>query len=665
MATTIRSTSLDFNAIKNNLKTFLAKQDEFKDYNFETSGLSNILDVLAHNTHINGLIANFALNESYLGTAQLRSSLVSLAEGVGYIPDTTTASIAKVRLYFTTTTTPRESTVVLPAYTQFTSSVNGVTYTFQTVEAYYATDDGNGFYEFQTSTGSNQISLYQGNYKTKNFLVGEYEDNPIYVIPDTTIDADTTTVTVYESATSTAGVPYQNIINVATISASSTVYILKEAPNGYYELSFGDGSTFGIAPSAGKKITVQYLSTAGADANGATVFTPKQSFSTDDFTATINVTTIAASAGGDAKESIESIRQNAPFQYATQNRMVTAEDYASLIRRNYSTLIKDVVAWGGEDNLSPEFGAVYVSILFEDDVSQALQTEVKQGIIELANQLSIVSFNVRFQDPTTTYVELDTYFQFNKNLTDATLNAVTTGVKSIISDYFSVNTGNYKQSFRRSNMLTLVDEYSNAILSSRADVRMQQRFTPTTPNLISVINNLTLNTLTEDQINYVVDLVTKGKFNIAATFLVDNEYSTKNFTDTRSDLASTRIVNSQTLRFPQSIAVPDDDTYSITSNTFVYNGQNCILRNALSSNVIQVVTPSGTVVNANIGSYEAGTGVVTLNYFNPSSITGGGTQIKLSAVPANQSAIAPTRNELLVYDPDRSTAVGVIVTATN
>ena len=665
MATTIRSTSLDFNAIKNNLKTFLAKQDEFKDYNFETSGLSNILDVLAHNTHINGLIANFALNESYLGTAQLRSSLVSLAEGVGYIPDTTTASIAKVRLYFTTTTTPRESTVVLPAYTQFTSSVNGVTYTFQTVEAYYATDDGNGFYEFQTSTGSNQISLYQGNYKTKNFLVGEYEDNPIYVIPDTTIDADTTTVTVYESATSTAGVPYQNIINVATISASSTVYILKEAPNGYYELSFGDGSTFGIAPSAGKKITVQYLSTAGADANGATVFTPKQSFSTDDFTATINVTTIAASAGGDAKESIESIRQNAPFQYATQNRMVTAEDYASLIRRNYSTLIKDVVAWGDEDNLSPEFGAVYVSILFEDDVSQALQTEVKQGIIELANQLSIVSFNVRFQDPTTTYVELDTYFQFNKNLTDATLNAVTTGVKSIISDYFSVNTGNYKQSFRRSNMLTLVDEYSNAILSSRADVRMQQRFTPTTPNLISVINNLTLNTLSEDQINYVVDLVTKGKFNIAATFLVDNEYSTKNFTDTRSDLASTRIVNSQTLRFPQSIAVPDDDTYSITSNTFVYNGQNCILRNALSSNVIQVVTPSGTVVNANIGSYEAGTGVVTLNYFNPSSITGGGTQIKLSAVPANQSAIAPTRNELLVYDPDRSTAVGVIVTATN
>lgn len=665
MATTIRSTSLDFNAIKNNLKTFLAKQDEFKDYNFETSGLSNILDVLAHNTHVNGLIANFALNESYLGTAQLRSSLVSLAEGVGYIPDTNTASIAKVRLYFTTTTTPRESTVALPAYTQFTSSVNGVAYTFQTVEAYYATDDGNGFYEFQTSTGSNQISLYQGNYKTKNFLVGEYEDNPIYVIPDKTIDADTTTVTVYESATSTAGVPYQNIINVATISASSTVYILKEAPNGYYELSFGDGSTFGIAPSAGKKITVQYLSTAGAEANGAIVFTPKQSFSTDDFTATINVTTIAASAGGGEKESIESIRQNAPFQYATQNRMVTAEDYASLIRRNYSTLIKDVVAWGGEDNLSPEFGAVYVSILFEADVSQALQTEVKQGIIELANQLSIVSFNVRFQDPTTTYIELDTYFQFNKNLTDQTLNSVSTGVKSIISNYFSANTGNFKQSFRRSNMLTLVDDYSNAILSSRADIRMQQRFVPSTPNLISVINNLTLNTLNEAQINYVVDLVTKGKYNFAATYLIDNEYSTKNYTDTRADLASTRIVNSQTLRFPQPIAVPDDDTYAISSNTFVYNGQNCILRNALSSNVIQVVTPSGAVVNANIGSYAAGSGVVTLNYFNPSSIAGGGTQIKLSAVPANQSAIAPTRNELLVYDPDRSTAVGVIVTATN
>jgi len=74
MATTIKSTELDFETIKNNLKVFLAKTPEFKDYNFEASGLSALLDVLAYNTHYNSLLANFALNESFLSTAQLRSS---------------------------------------------------------------------------------------------------------------------------------------------------------------------------------------------------------------------------------------------------------------------------------------------------------------------------------------------------------------------------------------------------------------------------------------------------------------------------------------------------------------------------------------------------------------------------------------------------------------
>ena len=84
--TTIKSSALDFNAIKNNLKEYFQAQDEFRDYDFEGSGLSNILDVLAYNTHLTALTANFAVNESFLGTAQLRGSVVSLSEAIGYIP---------------------------------------------------------------------------------------------------------------------------------------------------------------------------------------------------------------------------------------------------------------------------------------------------------------------------------------------------------------------------------------------------------------------------------------------------------------------------------------------------------------------------------------------------------------------------------------------------
>ena len=134
--------------------------------------------MLAYNTHINALIANFALNESYLNTAQLRSSVVSLAEGIGFIPNTDTASQALVRISFTTSTTPRDNIIALPAYTQFTTEVDDVTYTFQTIETYYATDNGNGFYEFKDADGSNQITLYEGTNRTKTFLAGEYEDNP-------------------------------------------------------------------------------------------------------------------------------------------------------------------------------------------------------------------------------------------------------------------------------------------------------------------------------------------------------------------------------------------------------------------------------------------------------------------------------------------------------
>ena len=666
MATTIRSTALDFNNIKNNLKTFLANQDDFKDYNFEASGLSNILDVLAYNTHMNALIANFALNESFLGTAQLRSSMVSLAEGIGYIPDTTTAAQAKLRISFNTSTTPRDTIIALPAFTKFSTSVNNIGYMFQTIEAFYATDDGTGFYEFKTASGSNQIPIYEGTLKTKTFLVGEYADNPVYIIPDNNIDAETAVVKVYQTSTSTAAAVYNNILNATSISAQSTVYILKEAPNGFFELSFGDGQTFGIAPSAGNRIEVQYLSTNGAGANRASLFTATNQLNSGGVSSPLSIYTYANSVGGGAKESIESIRKNAPFQYATQNRMVTAVDYSSLILRNFSTSIKDIVSWGGEDSLNPEFGAVYVSILFDNDITDSTKNSIKLDILDLAAQLSVVSFNLRFADPVATYIELDTYFQYNPKLSDLTLNAIQDNVKSKINSYFDINTGGFKQSFRRSNMLSGIDDVSVAVLSSRAEVRMQQRFTPTTPNLISIINQLALGNITESQINKVVYFIVRKQYNEAANYMINNNLSKDNLTATRTTLSSVANSISQQLRFPVAIANPDDINYVINSNNFTYNGINCALRNKLNSNTLQIVNAGGTeIIVDNIGNYVPNTGVVTINFFNPSNVTGGDTQIKLSAVPANQSAVAPTRNDYLLYDPNRSTTTAVIVSALN
>jgi len=663
MATTIASTALDFTNIKNNLKTYLAAREEFRDYNFEASGLSNILDVLAYNTHFNSLIANFALNESYLSTAQLRSSVVSLAEGIGYIPDTDTAAQATVNISLSSSDAGRDAVISLPARTTFTTSVDDVNYTFQTIETYYATDDGTGFYEFVNANGSNELPIYEGTQKTKTFLVGEYEDNPTYVIPDANIDADTVTVRVYESTTSSTFSVYTNIINATTINAQSTIYILKEAPNGYFELSFGDGETFGVAPTAGSKIEVLYLSTKGEPANGATLFTAANNFTGGGITdAAVTVTTVTNSVGGEIKESIESIRKNAPFQYATQNRMVTAADYSSLILRNYSTLIKDIKAWGGEDNTNPEFGAVYVSILFEDDVTALTQANTKLGIRQLSDDLAIISFRLRFADPVTTYIEVQNFFDFNPKLTSLTVNSVQSNVLDIISQYFTDNTGGFDQSFRRSNLLTLIDESNPAILSSRAEVKMQQRFVPTAPSISSTIETLTNFTIPNDELNNAIRLISQNSYNAAASLI--SQYSTSSYASIRTSITAIANDSTFTLRFPTAIAAPDDVNLRITSSSFVYEGVSCRIQNALSSNTLQIIAnATNDVIVDNLGSYAATTGVVTLTYFTPSSIVGSVNYIKLSVVPANQSSIAPTRNNLLVYDADASGATAITTTA--
>ena len=144
MATTVTSTDLDFNNIKTRLKDYFKRQSEFSDYDFEASGLSNILDVLAYNTHFNGLTTNFALNESFLNTAQLRSSIISHAEALGYVPRSYASSLAKLAVSVTITDPNRPSLITLPRNTQFTTSIDSVSYTFQTREAYAAVPKSSG-----------------------------------------------------------------------------------------------------------------------------------------------------------------------------------------------------------------------------------------------------------------------------------------------------------------------------------------------------------------------------------------------------------------------------------------------------------------------------------------------------------------------------------------
>lgn len=597
MATTIKSTELDFDTIKNNLKTFLAQTPEFTDYNFEASALSSLLDVLAYNTHYNALTANFALNESFLSTAQLRSSLVSLGGALGYTVGSRTASCGVVRMYVVNPLVP--SSMTLPAGFRFSSTVNNKSYTFRTRDNLVATNDGSNAYYF--SLGANQnVAIYEGTPQKKTFIAGPSGENESYVVSTENLDLDTVQVRVYQDTSTSLYESYININDAQKIDKNSQIFVMKETPNGFYELTFGNGSRLGKFPASGNKIEVLYESVAGPAANGARTFTPLDNvFDEQGQNLTLNVTTIVGSMAGKEKEGIESIRKNAPYLYAAQNRMVTAQDYSALVLRKFSNVLSEAKAWGGEDNVPPQYGSVFLSLLFST-TSDEVKDSTKTQIVDLARNLSVASFDIQFTDPLTTFLELSTTIQWNPTLTSSSQTQISNLVSETIENYFEDQLGGFDKSFRRSNLLTRIDDADGSILSSKTSVKMQFRFVPTAG-----------------------------------------------------------VVNYE-LNYPVGIAVPDDKTYIIRSSNFLLNGQICYLQNKLNSNNIEVVEiSSGTVVVDNIGNYDETTGVLSFSSFE-GTLLAGTPEIKITAIPANQATINATRNNLLGFDTTASVVTTVL-----
>lgn len=602
MATTIQSTNLDPDQIKQSLKTYFQQQSEFADYDFEASGLSNLLDVLAYNTHFNGLTANFALNESFLTTAQLRSSIISHAESLGYTPRSAQAATAFLELSITNTNIGRSPTVTLPAYTKFTGVIDGESYSFITLEPYTATDNGSGLYQFVTDLGSTSIPVYEGVWTTKSFLVGESEELQIYVIPDQKVDTSTLVVRVFDNPTSSSFTTYTSLSQAVSVEVNSTYYDLRESPNGFYDLHFSDGITTGRAPVAGNKIVVTYLRTNGADGNRARSFSATSNISMDGSSYPLTITTVANASGGAAKESIESIRTNAPIAYAAQARLVTALDYEGLILSNYGA-VTDCSAWGGQDNIPRDYGKVFVSLNFADGTTAEVEQLIKNSIVnDLTNQLAIMSIDTEFVDPIDTFITCQINFNYNPDLSGTPINIAETQIYSAIQNYFSENLEQFGKIFRRSNLLSTVDSVSDAILNSRAEIRLERRFTP-----------------------------------------------------------STTSSSSYEIQFPVALLTPNGGDYVIrSSNTFTYNGRTCRLVNQLipHSTKLQVIRADGTVEVDNVGEYNPTTGELSLVGFAPTAING--STLNISAIPANQSTIKPLRNFILSLDTNNTSVIGNI-----
>lgn len=615
---TIKTSDLDFLSIKSSLRNHLEQQTEFADYDFESSGLSRILDVLSYNTHINGLTANMAINESFLNSSQLRSSVLSHAELLGYTPKSRTSSTTTLNISITVPGGP--DSMSIPTGSRFVSDIDDTSFVFVNLYPHSSNKDINDTYTFT-------VPVVQGTLKTKTFAVGNDLDSQTYVIPDKNIDTSTLNVNVYDNFTNMDIFDaYQYINDVATINDDSRVFLLRETANGYHEMFFGDGNILGKSPITGNKIEVSYLVSNGVSGNGAEIFDgPDVTFQGESYPMQIAIA--PTSAGGSEKESIASIKLNAPRAYTSQNRLVTAEDYRSMVIKNYSTYIKDAITWGGNDNVPPQYGKIFISLNYRDGVSEEVQSQQETLMVnQLISNLSIMSIDPVFVKPQETFLELQTVFNIDSTKISATVEQIKTSVNSVIANYMLSELSNFNSVFRRSNLLTRIDNISPAILNSRMAVKMQQRI---------------------DVDKIFADIEDKIRKNNPNT--PDEELDIKDYIEQDYDI-----------NYPVMLAAPDKDDHIITSSVFKSNGQNVVVKNELGSTRLQLLDLNEVVRISNVGYYDPAAGKVHLSSLRIDENSYVGTGLKISATPANQSTIRPLRNYLITYDTESSRTQGFV-----
>ena len=486
MASNLNVTELDFDQIKQNLKNYLKTQSDFNGYDFEGSGLSTLLDVLAYNTHYNAVAAHFSLNEAFLDSAQIRGNVVTRAKLLGYVPRSVLAPRAKVNVVIDVTTEvgTLPNTLTMNRGTKLSTSVAQEQYQYVTLQTQTATLNVDTTTNPPTKTYSfNNVDIAQGYYKSLKYRVDNDIENQKFQLSDEDADTSTLRVRVLVNEESSSFDIYTRFETLLNVDSTSQVYYLQENSSNYFEIYFGDGVT-GRKPNNNNIITLDYVYTEGAESNGANVFTLSDSIGGF---GTSSVTTVTAAAGGAEQETSESIRFNAPLTFTSQNRAVTSDDYRAIIQREF-TNISSISCWGGEDNDPPDYGTAYISIkpIIAETLTQAEKDEITGTILKGKN---VVSITPEIVDPNYTYLELDVFFKYNPNLTDRTAVELTSVVRDTISDYNFNNLNKFDGVFRHSQLTSLIDNSDPAIQNSTVRPYM---FMNITPSITEGANNFTL-----------------------------------------------------------------------------------------------------------------------------------------------------------------------------
>lgn len=471
----LRVTELDFVGIKQNLKEFLASQDEFSDYNFEGSAMSVLLDVLAYNTHYNATLAHMLANEMFLDSALKRSSVVSIAKSMGYVPNSQHSARASVDVTITAPAGYGGNTLFLSKNSTFTStglqsaeSPSGI-YSFHPDKDYTAVV-ANQTGSIKTFVFGN-VTLIEGSRISNSFVVDSTNLSGPFTIPNRNVDVTTLTVTVQTSSTELSTTNYTYSNTVLDVDGNSNVFWVEEGPDGLFQIVFGD-NIIGKQLSYGNIITIEYFVGSGVNGNNLSNFNLTNSIIGSTETKTIE--TINRSYGGFDIESIDSIKFNAPKFNTSRDRAVTSDDYKSLIARNFPG-INSISVWGGELNDPPIYGKVFVCL---DPVEGTIITDQDKDNIsrDIVGPRSVVSVQTEFVDPEYTYIGLASDLKFDQKKSIETSAQLETRIRSIITEYFQTNLNRLAKDFYYSQLSADIMDASSAIITNSIDITLHKRF---------------------------------------------------------------------------------------------------------------------------------------------------------------------------------------------
>ena len=463
-------TEFDFDDVKENLKVFLGAQNEFTDYDFEGSGMSALLDVLAYNTHYLGFNANMLANEMFLDSASLRSSIVSHAKTLGYVPSSARAAKATVDVILNTNLL----TATMPAGTVFSTIVGDTSFQFSTIESFVKSNTGNTI----PFVG---VDIYEGTFITTRYLVDSSDIDQRFLITDNRADTTTLTVVVQTSSTDSSSNTFTEATDITQVTSGSNVFFLQEVEAGLFEVYFGDG-VIGNALSDDNIVILTYVVSNKTVANGASNFDNVSSIAgiTD-----ISVATSAVASAGSEPESLSSIKYNAPLDFASQGRCVTAEDYKVFAKRFFANT-QAVQVFGGESGSfdtslgvvsTPEFGKVFISI--KSTTGNNLTTTEKSQLITSLAPFTVASITPVIVDVQTTKLILQVFFKFDSSKTTKTASTLESEISTTLSILNSNTLGQFEGVFRHSKVVGLIDDTDNSITGNITNVTMAHDLTPT------------------------------------------------------------------------------------------------------------------------------------------------------------------------------------------